>query len=640
MSSKYNHLKSFPHLDYMNFPPSDPQMKIDEPEGNNRQGENLNNGYSSNEKSNPINLLNNNDNLFQIDSNSTKSQTKKIFNKNNSLLNKKRKNTTAEKDQKNNLFIIVNTNNTKNINIISEKGKFEKVHDIFYLDNIIKKIDNKIWKFMIKHLNIELKQINDDFEYNMLLSLGYKENINKEYYKDLMEKPFKEKLEENVSRKYDKNKKNFNKMIIAHIYDQYQKGNKKYSNIVKLLDLKFGVFLKFLSFYLEYKDKEINHQKIVEEIDQNYLFLVDIIKNFLIFLDEQVLKKLKNKEKVEQYKKIFYIVLSDYHILSKEEYKNLLNTNTLDTKYNIIKVLECDNYFVTNIDNNNQYVARICKYIPKDPNNLKVQSIFENELQMTIAASGLKNPNIIHLFENGIGTLTFNGVVTNNVKYMILEYCPKGNLFNYINKYKRGFTEKHGKYIFKKILLGVQALHGAGYCHRDLKMQKILLDQNFNPKISGFHFATQFQQNNQPILLKDFLVTENYASPQILSFIPYNGERADIFSLGVIVFILVTGTIGFHEVKKTDQYYEYIKFNYNGKYWSKFERNQNIMNLSNEFKDLYFKMVAYNENERPNISQVLSHHWFDEIKNLDNQQLSQLELDLRNEFLAIESKKD
>ena len=160
----------------------------------------------------------------------------------------------------------------------------------------------------------------------MVLSLGYKEIINKEYYKDLMEKPFKEILEENVSTKYDKNKKNFNKMIIAHIYDQYQKGNKKYSNIVKLLGLKFGDFLKFLSFYLKYKDKEINHQKIVEEIDQNYLFLAETIKNFLIFLDEQVIKKLKNKEKVEQYKKIFYIVLSDYHILSKEEYKNLLNT--------------------------------------------------------------------------------------------------------------------------------------------------------------------------------------------------------------------------------------------------------------------------------------------------------------------------
>ena len=147
MSSIVDQINSFLLLYYKD---SAPEMKRFGDEEINRQGENLNNGYSSNEKSDPINLLNNNDNLFPTDSNSTKPQTtKKIFNKNDSLLNKKRKNTSAEKDQKNNLFIIVNTNNTKNINIIAEKGKFEKVHDKFYLDNIIKKIDNKISEFMI-----------------------------------------------------------------------------------------------------------------------------------------------------------------------------------------------------------------------------------------------------------------------------------------------------------------------------------------------------------------------------------------------------------------------------------------------------------------------------------------------------------
>ena len=60
-------------------------------------------------------------------------------------------------------------------------------------------------------------------------------------------------------------------------------------------------------------------------------------------------------------------------------------------------------------------------------------------------------------------------------------------------------------------------------------------------------FATQFQQNNQPIFLNDFIGTISYTSPQIILRQPYNGEKADIFSLGVILFILVTGHIGFNK---------------------------------------------------------------------------------------------
>ena len=148
----------------------------------------------------------------------------------------------------------------------------------------------------------------------------------------------------------------------------------------------------------------------------------------------------------------------------------------------------------------------------------------------------MNNPNIIHLEGYSTGKISIQVKITNNANYLILEYCPKGDLFEYVQIER--FTERQAKYIFKKILLGVQALHGANICHRNLKLETILLDNNFTPKISNFVFATQFRQNNQPIMLTDIVGTLGHMSPNILSNQSYNGEKADIFSLGVILFEL------------------------------------------------------------------------------------------------------
>ena len=282
---------------------------------------------------------------------------------------------------------------------------------------------------------------------------------------------------------------------------------------------------------------------------------------------------------------------------------------------------------VRKLNENNEYAARLRRNLSNG---------FSKELEMTTLASGLNNPNIIHLEGHGTGTVNMKENVTNMRNYMILEYCPKGDLSKYVENER--FTERQAKYIFKKILLGVQALHVANICHRNLKLQTVLLDKNFNPKISNFVFATQFQQNNnQPIMLKDFVGTLSYASPNILSNQPYNGEKADIFSLGVILFNLVSGKLGFMKATQEDQIYGHILAGNIDQYWTELYSKIGNMNFSNDFKDLYISMVAPNENDRPHIAQVLNHPWFNEINNLNNQQLHQLEVDVRNAFTQREN---
>ena len=112
------------------------------------------------------------------------------------------------------------------------------------------------------------------------------------------------------------------------------------------------------------------------------------------------------------------------------------NQDNIDNIYNIITYLGKDNssnfYRVRNINNNTEYMAKVSNRGEDD---------FQKELQMTTNASNLNNPNIIHLNNHGIGTITRGGIARNNMKYLIFDYYSKGDLFNY-NQTGR-FSERH-----------------------------------------------------------------------------------------------------------------------------------------------------------------------------------------------------
>ena len=307
------------------------------------------------------------------------------------------------------------------------------------------------------------------------------------------------------------------------------------------------------------------------------------------------------------------------------------NVNTIGNIYTIIRSLACDSsshmYKVRNINNNTEYEAKV--------RGIHRGNDFDRELQITTNASALNNPYIIHLNNHGIGTIQNHGNIVNNKNYLIFDYCSKRDLLRYIQL--RRFNEKQAKFIFKKILNGVQALHGAGIFHADLRPENILLDTQFNPKISYFALSRIFRQNNVNIPMNGYFGTRNYKAPQRFLNVPYNGDKADIFSLGVILFFLVTHLFPFPSARNDDLYYRQIRNKNENKYWNMQPNEIQTYNLSPEVKRLFFRMVAFNENDRPTLDQILADQWFDEIRNLDNQQLNQIENNVRNEFTAREN---
>ena len=130
-------------------------------------------------------------------------------------------------------------------------------------------------------------------------------------------------------------------------------------------------------------------------------------------------------------------------------------------------------------------------------------------------------------------------------------------------------------------------------------------------------------------------------APEIHMRRKYNGVKADIFSLGVVLFILVVGNIGFKKALLVDNYYRYIIYKKPSDYWKKVikdygeiseEIKNTIINLNEQLKNLYIKMISYSPEQRPSIKDILENPWMKEVTSLDDKGYSDLEKEVYKEF--------
>ena len=257
---------------------------------------------------------------------------------------------------------------------------------------------------------------------------------------------------------------------------------------------------------------------------------------------------------------------------------------------------------------------------------------FENEINILKSLNKNGNEYIINLIDSGEGEIIRKYKEPKKSKYLILEYAPNESIFDYLYVKKTGFNELYSKIIFHKILKGIQFCHQNNICHRDIKLENILFDENFNPKISDFGCACYNESN-----LSDNIGTIQYKPPEISNSMKYDGFKADIFNLGEILFLLVTGNLGFNRATKHDPKYNMIMNKNYDKYWKIVESQHNFdwITLSKEFKDLYLKMVANNPKNRPSIDEILNHPWFNDINNMENINKEKLETELKEEFSKL-----
>ena len=211
--------------------------------------------------------------------------------------------------------------------------------------------------------------------------------------------------------------------------------------------------------------------------------------------------------------------------------------------------------------------------------------IFTNEVNML---KKVNHKNVAKLICGGEGILTKNDGKKSMVQYLVLELIKYGELFDYIFFPQKGFGEDVGKYVIMQILDGLESIHKNGIVHRDMKTENIMLDNDWIPKIADFGFATKKEGKKGNGLLYTALGTASYASPELLQKKPYTGIESDIFSLGVSMFILVTGKMPFKHALIDDAYYKEIaKLNFD-RYWEKLSNK--VPKVSEDFKALFVKL--------------------------------------------------
>ena len=219
-------------------------------------------------------------------------------------------------------------------------------------------------------------------------------------------------------------------------------------------------------------------------------------------------------------------------------------------------------------------------------------------------------------------------------KYLIFEFYPKGDLFEYIKVNSKGLKEQNCKVMAYKIILAIQALHKMGICHLDIKPDNILLfGDNFEIKIGDFGLSSSIYGKYGKVLQSGNAGTYGYKAPEIIKGKYFDGEETDVFSLGVLLFILLIGIKPFptaeifYHGRKVKQLYRYIVTNSNY-YW----KIMGLTGLSLEFKKLFIRMVAYDPNKRPKIKEILVDDWFKEITNIKEDKFKAYEENLIKEL--------
>ena len=174
---------------------------------------------------------------------------------------------------------------------------------------------------------------------------------------------------------------------------------------------------------------------------------------------------------------------------------------------------------------------------------------FEKEEEIMRAISEINSPHLIKCYESGIGILKHQEK-SQKTMFIILELGNHGALLEAILETNHGFSEDVCKYIFLQILNCVDALHKNGICHRDIKSENMVLcGDNHEIKLCDFGSSIKFLKNNQKKKLKKPFGTPYYKAPEILENKEYEGDKIDIFSMGALLFVLMTKNFAFVEAK-------------------------------------------------------------------------------------------
>lgn len=200
----------------------------------------------------------------------------------------------------------------------------------------------------------------------------------------------------------------------------------------------------------------------------------------------------------------------------------------------------------------------------------------------------VRHPNIVQLFE----------VMATKAKiYFVMEYVRGGELFNKVAKGR--LKEEVARKYFQQLISAVGFCHARGVYHRDLKPENLLLDENGDLKVSDFGLSAVSDEIKQDGLFHTFCGTPAYVAPEVLGRKGYDAAKVDIWSCGVVLFVLMAGYLPFHDQNVMAMYKKIYKGEFRCPRW-----------FSAELVRLLTRLLDINPDTRITIAEVMENRWF------------------------------
>ncbi|KAI4478045.1 hypothetical protein M0804_012236 [Polistes exclamans] len=232
-----------------------------------------------------------------------------------------------------------------------------------------------------------------------------------------------------------------------------------------------------------------------------------------------------------------------------------------------------------------------CKIIDtsKAPKDF-VRKFLPRELDILVK---LNHPHVVHI----------HSIFQRRTKYFIfMRFAENGDLLDFILK-NGAVTENQARIWLRQLTLGLQYLHEMEIAHRDMKCENVLLTTNYNVKLADFGFSRYMIDNRGKRVLSDtYCGSLSYAAPEVLRGAPYNPKHSDIWSLGVILYIILNKAMPFDETNIKVLYEQQIS-----RRW-KFRRKIDET-LSENAKKTVTNLLEPDVSKRWQVDQILYCDW-------------------------------
>ncbi|KAK6496779.1 Chk1 protein kinase [Arthrobotrys musiformis] len=230
------------------------------------------------------------------------------------------------------------------------------------------------------------------------------------------------------------------------------------------------------------------------------------------------------------------------------------------------------------------------QYSEKYGNITPKQLLMEVGLHQHVGA----HKNVIQFYASGESTIW---------RWIAMEFADGGDLFDKIEA-DVGVQDDIAHYYFRQLLAGTEFIHTKGVAHRDIKPENILLDSNGDLKIADFGFATLFKHKNQVKKSTQLVGSPPYVAPEVSAGRGYIGDQVDVWSCGVVLFVLLTGNTPWDEpTSRSPEYVQYKSTGGNATYepWP---------SVKPAVRPLIQAMMEIDPAKRYTVDQIKSHPWY------------------------------